>query len=1208
MKFNDRKKLSLLMVLAMLFSVLAGASPVSASSYPEGYTPTGIHTSDGFWIDGDRVMGYDGVDKDIKIPPEYSDGTTTHTVAVIDSRAFQGNKDITSVAFPDSITIIPQQSFQGCTDLTTFTTAKMEEIDLQAFEDCPSLTTVDLPASLNTLGSTVFLSCPKLRTIKLEGAMPGHASWDSIDPAILVLTTSANLASYTDSPWDDLRCYAYDDPTLIRTAEGLYAKVDSGNAKIVGYDGMASNLTIPSSVTDTNNASYTVKSIGKMAFFWNQDLTSVSVPQLTSFEASPGHGIFQSCKNLKRALFVADAPSGIDANTFNDCAPQFSIRFNSLESFTTPIWHPQNGGSYRCFPEQEAGKYNIVVDSSLTGGTIQAAASVEAAGETVQLTVTPTAPKTGCKGLVYVDGSNVDSTPITGTTFTMPAADIIVYGTFYTSNGGTWTNISDSGWTKGGEWGGLWAMAFDNSGNLNVAQNNEILQYAWGTNWMGSMPPDTDTDAAVTGIAYDKTGVKYAAVETTKNGSLTYVVKQYNGDTMDWDTISDSLTNLGEIGGICVDPSNNLYVSDTDNNKIYKRTGGVWSEITLPDTPHGLPHALCTDNQGNLYAILGDDDIGHLYKYSSGAWTQLTDASDQLGIGAQFQGATGITVDGSGNIYAATGGGLYKLTGSTWSDITGDLNAKNISNVAVSSDGTVYVVTNDGAEVWKLQANASAYTVTFDKNGGTTDASPTSKTAASGATVGTLPTAPTKTGYTFAGWNTAANGSGTAFAANTAVNANITVYAQWTVISNSGSGSSGGGGSSSPATTVKPTGTQSPASAGKAVTGTASAEVKSDGQGKATAAVTATQIAEAVNKAVTGATQQGAGTEARVAIQVQAPADAKSVETHIPGSAIKEVAGSAADELTVSSPVAALTFDKAALNTISGAASGEVTVSVAKVDASTLSEEAKQAVGNHPVYNFRVTNGDQTVSQFGGSVTVSIPYTPQANEDPANIVVYYINAQGQPEPVSNCVYNPVTKTVTFTTTHFSQYAVGYNKVTFKDVANTAWYADAINYISARDITSGTGNGSFSPNAKLTRGQFLVMVMKAYGISAEKSPSDNFSDAGNTYYTAYLAAAKKLGITAGIGNNKYAPEKEITRQEMFTLLYNTLKQIDTLPSDSTGKALTAYSDSDKVATWAKDAVTLFVGTGTISGDGDKLNPIGTTTRAEMAQVLYNLLKQ
>jgi hypothetical protein len=89
----------------------------------------------------------------------------------------------------------------------------------------------------------------------------------------------------------------------------------------------------------------------------------------------------------------------------------------------------------------------------------------------------------------------------------------------------------------------------------------------------------------------------------------------------------------------------------------------------------------------------------------------------------------------------------------------------------------------------------------------------------------------------------------------------------------------------------------------------------------------------------------------------------------------------------------------------------------------------------------------------------------------------------------------------------------------------------------------------------------MMMMRAYGIAPDASPKDNFTDAGSTYYTGYLAAAKRLGISGGVGNNMFTPNKEITRQEMFTLLYNALKVTDKLPEGAAGKPLSDYSDEE-----------------------------------------------
>lgn len=393
-----------------------------------------------------------------------------------------------------------------------------------------------------------------------------------------------------------------------------------------------------------------------------------------------------------------------------------------------------------------------------------------------------------------------------------------------------------------------------------------------------------------------------------------------------------------------------------------------------------------------------------------------------------------------------------------------------------------------------------------------------------------------------------------------------------------------------------------------AIIATTTLEAKSDSAGKAALAVTAQQVKDAVNKALEAAVNAEEGTKAEVEIRVNAQDGVKSVEASFPKDAVTAVADSNTSALTVATPVADIAFDSKSLDTISKEAAGDVKFTAVKAETANLSEETKAAVGDHPVYSFSVTSGDKTISQFDGDVKIAIPYTPKAGEDTNAIVIYYINAEGKAETVSNCRYDPVTGTVRFTTGHFSAYAVGYNKVNFSDVAENAWYGKAVTFVSARDITAGTGEGKFSPDAKLTRGQFLVMLMKAYGIKADQNAKDNFADAGNKYYTAYLAAAKRLGISDGVGNNLFAPEKEITRQEMITLLYNALKQTSDLPVITAQKNLAQYRDSDSIASWAKDAVTLFVSTGTIGGNNGLLNPDKTATRAEMVQVLYNLLSK
>ena len=434
------------------------------------------------------------------------------------------------------------------------------------------------------------------------------------------------------------------------------------------------------------------------------------------------------------------------------------------------------------------------------------------------------------------------------------------------------------------------------------------------------------------------------------------------------------------------------------------------------------------------------------------------------------------------------------------------------------------------------------------------------------------------------------------------------VYAA-TLANNASPSTSSGGSSSTPAPTpTVPASVVSTEKNGTSVVGKTTTEAKIDSNGNAAAAVTKSQITEAVTKAAAEAAKSAPGTAAIVEIKVNAKSDAKSVETSIPVAAINTINDNKIDELIISTPIAEITLDQKTLSGISKETGTDVKITVSKVDAATLSGKVKKTVGDAPVYDLSVKIDNRTISEFGGNVQIEIPYTLKLGEDKNAIVIYSINAEGKAEIVGNCAYDIKTQRITFSTDHSSQYVLGYNKVTFKDVAANAWYGDAVTFLAARDITTGTGDGNFGPADKLTRGQFLVMLMKAYGQKPDENSKDNFVDAGNTYYTGYLAAAKRLGITDGVGDNKYAPNKEITRQEMVALLYNALKLMGEQPAGKEGKALTDFSDAGSIAPWAKEAMTVFVEAGIVGGSDNMLTPKATTNRAQMAQILYNLLSK
>lgn len=583
----------------------------------------------------------------------------------------------------------------------------------------------------------------------------------------------------------------------------------------------------------------------------------------------------------------------------------------------------------------------------------------------------------------------------------------------------------------------------------------------------------------------------------------------------------------------------------------------------------------------------------------------------------------GIKIDG--NVTSENNGGIGLLA-TTWvstedatvqsAEVTvdGEINAVIpllIERTPIKEDGestefddpyNVFAVPEKGESIVKAMPGAlmakAIFLVTFDKNGGDIESIPAMKEVIRGGSGGSMPIDPVRTGFTFEGWNTMEDGSGTTYTSATIVTAPMTVFALWHKIESEESyDESLSPGVETPKIEVKITDNQ--------IIATTFNVANVGSMGGATSSVSLKQVGDAINQALAEAEKLGNDMMAIVEIVTQVYTETTSVETTIPKEALELIAESET-ALIVNSSIASLRFDAKTMSALANELTEDVKITTSKIKAADLSDEIKQVVGDHPVFNFSLTGGDKTYSEFESSVVVTIPYIPKAGENTDLIVIYYINAKGDLEFVNPCAYDPETGTVSFKTNHFSQYAIGYNKVNFKDVAEKAWYHKAVSFVAARGITTGTGSGNYSPEAKLTRGDFLVMMMRSYGIVADKNSINNFEDAGNTYYTGYLAAAKRLGISEGIGNNLFAPGKEITRQEMFTLLYNTLMVLNELPQGNVGKLLADFTDRGEIADWAKEAMNLFVKAGLVSGDGGRLNPAGDATRAQTAQVLYGLL--
>lgn len=174
---------------------------------------------------------------------------------------------------------------------------------------------------------------------------------------------------------------------------------------------------------------------------------------------------------------------------------------------------------------------------------------------------------------------------------------------------------------------------------------------------------------------------------------------------------------------------------------------------------------------------------------------------------------------------------------------------------------------------------------------------------------------------------------------------------------------------------------------------------------------------------------------------------------------------------------------------------------------------------------------------------------------------------------------------------------------FTDLANYGWAREAVEDLYRRGVVKGVSAERFGPGQNIKRGDFMLMLARAYSLSSVDTGNFNDVPAGSYYYDA-IAAAKALGVAKGDGG-VFRPDSPITRQEALVLLHRTLILTgQELPMGSS--ALDGFSDGDLVADWARAPVGSLAAAGVIQGSNNAVDPLGLLTRAEMAVILKRAL--
>ena len=179
---------------------------------------------------------------------------------------------------------------------------------------------------------------------------------------------------------------------------------------------------------------------------------------------------------------------------------------------------------------------------------------------------------------------------------------------------------------------------------------------------------------------------------------------------------------------------------------------------------------------------------------------------------------------------------------------------------------------------------------------------------------------------------------------------------------------------------------------------------------------------------------------------------------------------------------------------------------------------------------------------------------------------------------------------------------------FTDVKSTAWYYNAVKYVYENNLMAGTGDTTFDPEVSLTRAMTAQILYNLEG-QPKVDEEATFADMNEapTWSVDAIAWAQDTGVVAGMGDNQFAPNAKVTREQFAQMMYNYAKY-KKYDLTKTGD-LSKFPDDGSVSDWAETAMSWANGNGLINGHEDSglIDPAGNTIRGQAASIIMNFDK-
>lgn len=335
-------------------------------------------------------------------------------------------------------------------------------------------------------------------------------------------------------------------------------------------------------------------------------------------------------------------------------------------------------------------------------------------------------------------------------------------------------------------------------------------------------------------------------------------------------------------------------------------------------------------------------------------------------------------------------------------------------------------------------------------------------------------------------------------------------------------------------------------------------------------------VSEAMGEAIVEqATENESNT---VVIAPEMDSDITEAEVVVPAGTVEALGDDTDADLVIDTPVGKVTLPNSGLSALAKD-TDDITVSL-KADGDTL--------------EFVIADDAGAVATVNGGVKLVVPA-----DTKAGTVAVIVNADGTREVVRKSVASDDNMIIPLDGS--ATIEIVDNSKDFVDVAANSWYSDAVAFASSHELFNGTSATEFSPDAGMTRGM-LAAVLSNFERGDGSGLDAAFDDvADDAWYAEAIAWAAENGIVNGLGNGMFGPEELITREQMAAMLYN---YADMLGVDTSARAnLNAYSDADSVSSWANEVMSWANATGIIGGTTTTtLDPQGTATRAQVAAML------